>query len=368
MTATTLTQDDRLIYSVAKDGTILQHDIETSKKTVFSHSSRHQHNPATTNDGATADWIRRPARQSGRRSLLAATVSHDGRYLAVGGGSKSIDVYDTRTKSLQRSFPGHKDAVTALCFRQGTYQLYSGSLDRSIKIWDVADWSYVDTLFGHQAEVLAVDALRAERVVSCGADRTCRVWKIPEESQLVFRGYCPTIEDCAYINGSEWVSGSADGSVQLWNNTRKKPVCSIRDAHCVSTMSVDSKSIESGHGVTSHAEYAAVGAGSVGGDAATWVNSVAVCKGSDLVASGSGDGVVRLWAIKESEDTGRKYLEQVGGLAVRGFVNSLHIARSARFLVAGVGQEQRMGRWVRDGKARNGVVVHELHVHDDDDE
>lgn len=37
------------------------------------------------------------------------------------------------------------------------------------------------------AEVLGVDALRAERVVSCGADRTCRVWKIPEESQLIFR-------------------------------------------------------------------------------------------------------------------------------------------------------------------------------------
>lgn len=37
------------------------------------------------------------------------------------------------------------------------------------------------------AEVLALDAARAERCVSCGADRTCRVWKIPEESQLIFR-------------------------------------------------------------------------------------------------------------------------------------------------------------------------------------
>ena len=37
------------------------------------------------------------------------------------------------------------------------------------------------------AEVLALDAARAERCVSCGADRTCRIWKIPEESQLIFR-------------------------------------------------------------------------------------------------------------------------------------------------------------------------------------
>ena len=59
----------------------------------------------------------------------------------------------------------------------------------------------VGTVFGHQAdalhlcihsalppaEVLGLDAGRAERCVSCAADRTCRVWKIPEESQLIFR-------------------------------------------------------------------------------------------------------------------------------------------------------------------------------------
>eukprot|EP00983_Pelagomonas_calceolata_P110814 1159716-Pelagomonas_calceolata.AAC.3 len=39
-------------------------------------------------------------------------------------------------------------------------------------------------------QVLALDVLRAERVVSSGGDRACRVWKIPEESQLLYR--------CAY--------------------------------------------------------------------------------------------------------------------------------------------------------------------------
>ena len=45
----------------------------------------------------------------------------------------------------------------------------------------------MDTLFGHQADVLGVDARRAERVLTVGADHTCRVWKIPEESQLIYR-------------------------------------------------------------------------------------------------------------------------------------------------------------------------------------
>lgn len=41
--------------------------------------------------------------------------------------------------------------MTSLAFRDGTHELYSGSLDRSIKLWSLDDMAYVDTLFGHQA-------------------------------------------------------------------------------------------------------------------------------------------------------------------------------------------------------------------------
>ena len=48
---------------------------------------------------------------------------------------------------------------------------------------------YVETLFGHQDTIVAIDALHGETAVTAGArDRTLRYWKIPEESQLVFRG------------------------------------------------------------------------------------------------------------------------------------------------------------------------------------
>lgn len=48
---------------------------------------------------------------------------------------------------------------------------------------------YVETLFGHQDHVLALDALRGESCVSVGGrDKTVRYWKIVDEKQLVFRG------------------------------------------------------------------------------------------------------------------------------------------------------------------------------------
>lgn len=83
---------------------------------------------------------------------------------------------------------------------------------------------------------------------------------------------------------------------------------------------------------------------------------------SHAQASGAGDGVVRLWQVADAKGGSSKALVPLGGLPVRGFVNSLALGRSGRLLVAGVGQEPRMGRWLRDGAARNGVLIQPLQL------
>ena len=54
-----------------------------------------------------------------------------------------------------RSFRGHQDAVTALAFQMGAgaATLFSGSNDRTLKLWNAKDLGFMDTLYGHQAEV-----------------------------------------------------------------------------------------------------------------------------------------------------------------------------------------------------------------------
>ncbi len=345
VTAVALTRDDAKVFSVSKDGSIMELDVESGKRQAFSQNS------LVSGDGMAgggAPWMTPAARQGSRTSLLAAAVSSDGKYLAVGGGDRKVHIWDVRSRQLIRSFPGHKDAVSALSFRQGTHQLFSGSLDRSLYIWSLEDMTYVDTLFGHQSPILGLDSLQGDRALTCGADRTCRVWKIPEESQLVFRGNCVNIESCAYVTSSEWVTGDGQGSVQLWNSAKKKPTYTCRNAHVADIIPDDST------------EY--VGAGSIGGDACSWVGSVAVCPGSDLIASGAGDGAIQFWKVWDGGkgDGGRRALENKGAIPVRGFVNSLAIASSARFVVAGMGQEPRMGRWLRDPAAKNGVFIRTL--------
>lgn len=40
-----------------------------------------------------------------------------------------------------------------LAFKKGSAQLYSGSYDRTLKIWNAKSGLYMDTLFGHGDKV-----------------------------------------------------------------------------------------------------------------------------------------------------------------------------------------------------------------------
>ena len=60
-----------------------------------------------------------------------------------------------------------------------------------------------------QAEVLALDVLRAERALSAGHDHTCRVWKIADESQLICRAAGMALDCCRYAQrGSPLINPS----------------------------------------------------------------------------------------------------------------------------------------------------------------
>lgn len=336
VTAVCISEDDSTGFAASKDGLLVQWNIETGLSEKYEWPSSQQQ-PSKTNGSKK--------KQQGSRHILAVATSSDGRYLASGGLDRSVHIWDTRTRQHLQAFAGHRGAVTSLGFRKGTQQLFSGSLDRTIKLWSVDTRSYIDTLYGHQSEIVSLDCLRQERVLSAGRDRTLRLWKIPEESQLVFRGHAAHMESCCFISNGEFLSGSDDGCVALWNTIRKKPVSIMRNAHG-SSSGVQHHTAENANGL----------AAAAGGAAESWVGAVAVCSSSDLAASGAGDGTVQLWAL---EDANRS-LRALHGLGVKGFVNSLAFANSGRFLLAGTGQEPRMGRWARNPDAENRVFLHPI--------
>ncbi|KAH6776716.1 Transducin/WD40 repeat-like superfamily protein [Perilla frutescens var. hirtella] len=350
VTSVALSEDDSRGFSASKDGTIVHWDVDSGKSEKYLWPS-----DEVLKSHGLKDPQGRATKQS--KQVLALAVSSDGRYLASGGLDRHVHLWDIRTRQHVQAFPGHKGPVSCLTFRQGTTELFSGSFDRSVKIWNAEDRTYISTLFGHQSEVLTIDSLRKERVLTVGRDRTMHLWKVPEESQLVFRAPASSLECCCFINNDDFLSGSDDGSIELWNVLRKKPVHIVKNAHA--SFSEHKSDQKNNEGLSNgHKENDAQHSLRHVSSALSWVNSIAVCRSSDLAASGAGNGSVRLWEI-ENESKG---IHPLFELPLDGFVNSLAFAKSGKFLVAGVAQEPRLGRWGRVATAKNGVALHPLEL------
>ncbi|RKP12811.1 RNA, U3 small nucleolar interacting protein 2, isoform CRA_b [Piptocephalis cylindrospora] len=337
VTSVALTSSGKTLYTGSKDGSIIKWDLQSGKRLHTFHRASKKEVASGQVAGHTGH-------------ILALTTSPDEQYLASGAADKTIRIWSIPEDKLLGCFTQHKDH--GLVFRRGSNDLYSCSKDRSIKLWSVEQLAYMETLFGHQDEVTSIDALMRERCVTVGSrDRTVRMWKIAQESQLVFRGGSSSqskeggrswpegsMDVVTMLDEGHFVSGSDAGTLSLWSMERKKPIFTLPLAHGVE--------------------------GDEGKENPRWITSLRSIPYTDTFASGSWDGSVRLWKV-----TGEmREIVPLGTLPAPGFVNSLSLSEVAGesktkgkiLLVAGTGQEHRFGRWWSLKKARNAAYVFSL--------
>ncbi|XP_054719975.1 LOW QUALITY PROTEIN: U3 small nucleolar RNA-interacting protein 2-like [Uloborus diversus] len=312
ITCLVISASEKHLYTASKDCSIIKWSLEEKKrlKTILGGKK-----VAKASDYVHTDHV------------LALAISEDDKFLASGCRSKIINIWNPETMEHIKTFRGHKDAITGLAFQQGSHQLLSASNDRSIKLWNLDEMGYVETLFGHQDAITGIDCFFGETALTAGGrDNTVRIWKIVEESQLVFQAHGASI-DCVCVSSHQrFVSGSDDGCLLLWGIHKKKPLSKVTEAH-----GLDSETEEP-----------------------NWIVSLCALKNTDLVASGSRDGFIKLWR----RDDEKNQLLPVTRVPVDGFVNTLQFSTSGKFLIAGIGYEHRLGRWWRLKNCKNSIVVY----------
>ncbi|KAG0208604.1 pre-rRNA processing protein [Mortierella sp. NVP41] len=370
-TSIAATENGLYAYSGSKDGSIIKWDLKTGKKIcIFPGAQKN-----------IVDF------QGHTDHVTCLAVSSDNQFLASGGKDKKINIWSVQENKFLHCFKQqHKDTITGMSFRKGHNQLYTVSGDRTVKLWNVDELSYIETLFGHQDSITAVDSLAKEHCVSTGGrDRTVRLWKIVEESQLVFRGggfirpkklnkdlpddlkdvatpgpdggvimkekkapsFLEGSMDClAMIDEENFLTGGDSGTISLWNINKKKAVFSMPLAHGFHTQPLDYSNGE------------AIPSGGV--ETPYWITSLASLRYSDMFVSGSWDGTIRVWQIGKN----MKNFSLLSTIPMIGVVNDLQLYQPTlskkTLLVAAVGQEHKLGRWLRIKEARNGMRIVEL--------
>ncbi|KAL4247758.1 Ribosomal RNA-processing protein Rrp9-like protein [Abortiporus biennis] len=414
VTGAVASQNAQYLYTSSKDGSIIKWNLLTGKKLHTFPKVR-----SSTKGKGKAKAKDDEELQGHTDEIWAIALSPDGKLLASGGKDRKVGVWDVEKNVWVKGFSGHRDSISALAFRKLTpsttnpTQLYTASYDRTLKLFDLSPQTmgYVETLFGHQAPVLALDTLLQETAVSVGGrDKTVRYWKVPEESQLVFRGggrsgwedvlaeggeigddeamdvdgddksktkkrakgkvekfIEGSIECVAMIDESTFVSGGDSGSISLWSTQKKKPVFTQALAHGMDESNVDS--------LEDNVEMVRK---------PRWITALGCLRYSDLFASGSWDNSIRLWKL----DSKLRSFSLIGTIPAIGVVNTIQlltvpsstqlswpqpehsqsetvtandsVPKGSVLLVAGVGTETKMGRWIekkREQGCLNGALA-----------
>ena len=110
----------------------------------------------------------------------AVAFSPDGRTLATGSVDSTVRLWDLATGKTIIALKPYAHYVVAVSFSPDGATLASASIDSTVRLWDPATGQATATLFGHTDYVASVAFSPDGRTLASGShDRTVRLWALP---------------------------------------------------------------------------------------------------------------------------------------------------------------------------------------------
>ena len=151
--------------------------------------------------------------------VTALAYSPDGKLLASGDRSGGVILWEAESGKEHHILAGHKGGVTGLSMMSGV--LASGSEDATIKLWDVKEGKEMKSWSGHKGGVQSVSLSVEGRIVSSGRDKVVRVWD-QGGKQLMGSEAFGEMALRAEMTGDRVVGGDWSGEVRVWTMDGKR--------------------------------------------------------------------------------------------------------------------------------------------------
>ncbi|PON24032.1 hypothetical protein TGAM01_v207043 [Trichoderma gamsii] len=184
-------------------------------------------------------------RKAHDKDINAITVHHAGQLFASASQDKTVKVWSVEEGEVQGILRGHKRGVWHVQFSPaqmpalqgedgpitGKGVVLTGSGDKSIKLWNLADYTCIRTFEGHSNSVLKVAWLnmtsRSEQskglvqFASAGGDGLVKIWNANSgEAECTLDNHEDRVWALAvHPDTNAVVSGSGDSTVTFWKDT-----------------------------------------------------------------------------------------------------------------------------------------------------
>ena len=115
-------------------------------------------------------------------------------------------------------FSGHRDCIVCLATLPNTPVLATGSLDKSIKLWDIQSKALMLTLTKHTGYITALCYMQVDLLVSGSSDRYLMVWDLDTKvanppPRHVLIGHKSAIEGIIRLSKEEVLTGEFNGNL-----------------------------------------------------------------------------------------------------------------------------------------------------------
>ncbi|MGB4267669.1 MAG: PDZ domain-containing protein, partial [Spirochaetota bacterium] len=113
----------------------------------------------------------------------------------------------------------HDDDVLSVAFSPNGELLASGSLDNTVKLWNIIDKTCIATLKGHEKDVKSVAFSPDGKLLASGSrDKTIKLWNVAGKTCIAtLAGHEEEVYSVAFSpDGKLLASGSADNTIKLW--------------------------------------------------------------------------------------------------------------------------------------------------------
>jgi WD40 repeat protein len=155
--------------------------------------------------------------QSHDDRIRAIAFSPNGKYIASGGTSKEIKIWNVES-SILIELPGHENTIRAIAWNSDGTRIATGSRDNTIKIWDLESKVPLK-IFNHGSWIRAL--LWSDNIiVSAGDDNKIKIWDVKTETgnPQVLGEHEDIIRTIAFNpDRRKIVSGSDDTTLKTWD-------------------------------------------------------------------------------------------------------------------------------------------------------
>ena len=149
--------------------------------------------------------------------ITSVAFSTDGVLLATGDRNGGLHVWESWTGRAYLTLKGHSKSIQSISWRADSNVVASASTDTTIKLWELNNGGQIKSWAAHAGGANSLTFTRDGRILSTGVDKTTKLWQQDGAQQIAFAAFNELATSVAWCDESlRAFAGDYTGEIRVW--------------------------------------------------------------------------------------------------------------------------------------------------------